>query len=144
MKGRGTDLFFGEATEAGPAPAAEAPDLQTVETPPAPSPKSVRLSSTAPAPRRAARRSTAVEAVDDDDLPAGGRTNGRTDERTFDRRVVRHSFDIRQDHLLALTQLQTERFLASGRKPKLGEMVQEALDAYLRSHQKRTKERSSG
>src|SRR4051812_19541643 len=63
------------------------------------------------------------------------RTNGRTVERsngrTVERQRVRHSFDIWKDQLLGLTEIQAERFSRSGRKPKLGDLVQEALDDYI-------------
>lgn len=73
------------------------------------------------------------------------RTNYATSERTNERTRVRHSFDIYHDHLLALTEIQTRRFTTTGRKPKLGELVQEALDAYIGKQQTnvRTNERSS-
>lgn len=65
------------------------------------------------------------------------RTNGRTVERT----VVRHSFDIGQDQLVALAEIQMTQFQETGRKPKLGPLVQEALDAYIAKQRKRTNER---
>lgn len=71
------------------------------------------------------------------------RTNGRTNERTVERTRVRHSFDIWQDQLLGLTEVQAERFSQSGRKPKLGELVQEALDAYITKERKRSNERTN-
>ena len=55
----------------------------------------------------------------------------RTNERTVERTIVRHSFDIGQDQLLALAEIQMDRFQQTGRKPKLGPLVQEALDAYI-------------
>ncbi len=67
------------------------------------------------------------------------RTNVRTNERTR----VRHSFDVWQDQLLALTQIQAERFNRTGRKPKLGELVQEALDGYIAQQRKRTNVRTN-
>ena len=72
--------------------------------------------------------------------PVTGRTNGRTVERT----IVRHSFDIGQDQLLALTELQTRRFGETGKKPKVGTLVQEALDAYIAQHLRRSNERTNG
>jgi hypothetical protein len=56
---------------------------------------------------------------------------------------VRHSFDIWQDQLLGLSEIQAERFSQSGRKPKLGELVQEALDAYIATERKRTNVRTN-
>jgi hypothetical protein len=59
------------------------------------------------------------------------RTTGRTNDRTNERPKVRHSFDIYRDQLLSLAQIQAERFRESGRKPKVGELVQEAIDQYV-------------
>ncbi len=56
---------------------------------------------------------------------------------------VRHSFDIWEDQLLSLAAIQADRFAASRRKPKLGELVQEALDAYIREHNAARNERSN-
>lgn len=73
--------------------------------------------------------------------------NGRPLEPTVERTKVRHSFDIYQDQLLTLTELQTKVFRATGRKPRISDMVQEALDAYLSNNKRkdiRTNERSNG
>src|SRR5215217_2387156 len=64
------------------------------------------------------------------------RTNGRTDERS----VVRHSFDIYIDQLQALTRIQTQVFEETGRKPKMGELAQEAFDLYIASEAERANE----
>jgi len=72
-------------------------------------------------------------------VQANERTNGRTVERS----VVRHSFDIGQDQLVALAEIQMERFQETGRKPKLGPLVQEALDAYIAKQRKRRNERTN-
>ena len=79
------------------------------------------------------------------DGQANERTNDAMTVRTNERTRVRHSFDIYHDHLLGLTEIQTHRFTTTGRKPKLGELVQEALDAYIAKQQTnvRTNERSS-
>lgn len=71
------------------------------------------------------------------------RTNERSNERTVERTRVRHSFDIWQDQLLGLSEIQADRFSQSGKKPKLGELVQEALDAYIAKERKRTNERTN-
>ncbi len=71
------------------------------------------------------------------------RSNDATNERTNERNRVRHSFDIWQDQLLGLSEIQSERFSRSGRKPKLGELVQEALDAYIAKERKRPNERTN-
>ncbi len=71
------------------------------------------------------------------------RSNGRTNERTVERLIVRHSFDIGRDQLMALAEIQTHIFNETGRKPKLGPLVQEALDAYIIKHRKRSNERTN-
>jgi hypothetical protein len=72
-----------------------------------------------------------------------GATNERTNERTLERSRVRHSFDIWQDQLLGLSEIQADRFSRTGRKPKLGALVQEALDAYITKERKRTNVRTN-
>jgi hypothetical protein len=64
-------------------------------------------------------------------------------ERTFERIQRRHSFDVWQDQLIALTEIQTQMFHNTGRKPKLGELVQEALDDYMAKQRTQTIERSN-
>ncbi len=75
------------------------------------------------------------------------RSTVRTNERTNERFIVRHSFDIGQDQLLALAEIQMDRFQQTGRKPKLGPLVQEALDAYIAKQRRqqggRTNERTN-
>jgi hypothetical protein len=71
------------------------------------------------------------------------RSNERTNTRTNERLIVRHSFDIGRDQLMALAEIQTQIFNQTGRKPKLGPLVQDALDAYITKHRKRTNERSN-
>ena len=72
-----------------------------------------------------------------------GSANERTNERPLQRNRVRHSFDIWQDQLLGLSEIQADRFSRTGRKPKLGELVQEALDSYITKERKRTNERTN-
>src|SRR4051812_21216842 len=60
------------------------------------------------------------------------RSNERTNVRSRERPRVRHSFDIYQDQLLSLSEIQAAAFKRTGRKPKVGELVQEALDAYIK------------
>ena len=106
-------------------------------------------------PREVVEAELAEEAPTATDRPSrtgrrpaeGERTNERTVERSNERppeRVqVRHSFDIWQDQLTALAELQSQRFTATGKKPKMGTLVQEALDAYIARHRKTTNERSN-
>ena len=48
-----------------------------------------------------------------------------------ERVLIRHSFDIFEDQLQGLIELQLEAVHARKQKPKLGQMVQEAIDVYL-------------
>jgi hypothetical protein len=59
------------------------------------------------------------------------RTNVRTSSKTK-RQKIRHAFDIYQDQLLALQIRQLEAVQRGKRKPKLGKMVQDAIDLYLK------------
>ena len=49
---------------------------------------------------------------------------------------VRHSFDVRRDQLVELTGIQMDVFSRTGRKPTMGELVQEALDEYIRARRR--------
>jgi hypothetical protein len=75
----------------------------------------------------------------------GVRTTQRTNEPTFERKSessnarktkkrvqIRHTFDIYQDQLRSLHTLQLEAIRAGKKKPKLGKLVQKALDQYLK------------
>jgi hypothetical protein len=59
----------------------------------------------------------------------------RTDERSDvqkPRRIIRHAFDIYADQLYALQTIQLKAVQNGRKKPKLGTMVQRALDLYLK------------
>ena len=58
-------------------------------------------------------------------------TKHATNERAQQRTKIRHTFDIFTDQLQGLHQVQLEILQAEIKKPKLGDMVQEALDDYL-------------
>lgn len=60
------------------------------------------------------------------------RSNERTTEYEKDRVKIRHTFDIYDDQLGMLHQIQLEAVQAGGKKPKLGDMVQEALSDYFK------------
>lgn len=77
--------------------------------------------------------------------------NERPKERTFKAKRVktRHTFDIYEDQLTSLLAIQLERVQAGKKKPKLGKMVSDAIDLYLKETaakknrvQKRPNERS--
>ena len=84
----------------------------------------------------------------DQPAPHRARPHGRTNERTVARapqqRVnIRHSFDVWQDQLHALADIQAQDFAVSGKKPKMGDFVKEALDEYI-SRKRRVYERTNG
>ena len=63
------------------------------------------------------------------------RTNERSDERTNvrkPRQIIRHTFDIYQDQLVALKALQFKAVQVGNNKVTLGDMVQEAIDLWLK------------
>src|SRR5215210_1620985 len=64
--------------------------------------------------------------------PEGEQTFKRTDVQRNVRTVVRASFDIFHDQQQALAEIQTARFKETGRKPKMGELAQEAFELYIR------------
>jgi hypothetical protein len=70
------------------------------------------------------------------------RSNEEMNVRTSERTKIRHTFDIFRDQLQALTEIQTARFRRDSRKPKMGELVMEALDAYIAAANERTNERT--
>lgn len=55
----------------------------------------------------------------------------RSNERTEQRIKIRHTFDIFKDQLVSLHSLQLKTIQEKNYKPKLGDMIQEALDAYI-------------
>jgi hypothetical protein len=74
----------------------------------------------------------------------------RTSERTITpkpkRQKIRHAFDIYMDQLISLQVRQLEAVQKGKKKPKLGKMVQDAIDQYLKKDnnqaQKRTNDRT--
>ena len=76
------------------------------------------------------------------DVRTDERPNDGTNERTAakpKRQKIRHAFDIYQDQLFALQMKQLEAVQRGKRKPKLGKMVQDAIDLYLKQSEKRNK-----
>jgi len=59
------------------------------------------------------------------------RSNVRTVVRNKERLKVRHTFDIFQDQLRELHTRQLKAVRDGEKKPKLGELVQQALDLYI-------------
>ncbi len=75
--------------------------------------------------------------------PPNERTNEETNERTDERMIkrtkertrVRHSFDIYQDQLLSLKEISLARQKTLGERSLLGDLVQEALDTFIKNEQ---------
>lgn len=59
----------------------------------------------------------------------------RTNERSVERRKLRHTFDILQDQLASLRRIQLAREERLGKRYLLGELVQEALDLFITKEQ---------
>jgi hypothetical protein len=62
------------------------------------------------------------------------RSNERLNERPAKqkREKIRHTFDIYRDQLIELQRIQWERVQAGKKKPKLGKMVAEGIDLYIK------------
>lgn len=62
------------------------------------------------------------------------RTVERSNERLFKpkREKIRHTFDIYKDQLMSLQIIQLEKVQAGKKKPKLGKMVSEGIDLFLK------------
>lgn len=108
IRGKGAALFFGETAST------QIDDGQV--TPPSPGIAPSDQTATVPVAPRSNTDRTVVRPID----------------RPNERMKVRHSFDVYEDQLLQLTQLQMHLYKARGKKPALGDLVQEALDAFLR------------
>jgi hypothetical protein len=96
-----------------------------------------------PQTKRSSTPPTARSIIPESKKPEG-KIGQRTDVRTIERKSVRtnvrkkkrrvrirHAFDIYEDQLRALHTLQLEAIRAGKIKPRLGKMVQKALDQYL-------------
>lgn len=59
------------------------------------------------------------------------RTSEQTNVRPKERTKTRHSFDVFEDQLLSLKEIQLQREKESGEKTLLGDLVQEALDRLI-------------
>lgn len=59
------------------------------------------------------------------------RRPGGADERENARIQVRNAFNVWDDQLRSLAEIQAYRYRTTGKKPQLSHLVQEALDAYI-------------
>ena len=70
------------------------------------------------------------------------RSNERLNERPSKRKreKIRHTFDIFRDQLVALQMIQLEKFQAGKKKPKLGKMVAEGIDLFIKQEASKKKQ----
>ena len=136
----GASLFF--AKPASPLSALQ-PDEQKAET-------STNSLSDSPFFEKPANPLSQVQDENNQDQK---RTNERTFERPNDRsnersikrlpkqkrEKIRHTFDIYRDQLVALQTIQLEKFQAGKKKPKLGTMVAEGIDLYIKQQASKKK-----
>ena len=64
------------------------------------------------------------------------RKNVLKKERTEERALKHHSFDVFVDQLISLDQIRTKVFQEKGKKPKISSLIQDALDEYIKNHKK--------
>lgn len=64
------------------------------------------------------------------------KTNERPKERTNERIKIRHSFDIFQDQLSKLQEIQIKTIQQGRKKPRLGDLAQQALDEFLKKNER--------
>ena len=88
-----------------------------------------------------------LDSLNREDLPASPAPNHTSSndgsfERTNERKRTRHSFDVFKDQIAALSEIQVRLFRQTGDKPKLGELVQQALDDYIDRMNDRSNERT--
>jgi hypothetical protein len=88
----------------------------------------------APAARPLRKREKAKEQKNERSLE---RTNVPTKEQKNERTLKHHSFDVYVDQLISLDRIRTRRYQETGKKPKIGTLVQEALDEYIRNQRKK-------
>jgi hypothetical protein len=69
------------------------------------------------------------------------RSNERSTQRPVKRKreKIRHTFDIYRDQLVALQMIQLEKFQAGKKKPKLGKMVAEGIDLFIKQEASKKK-----
>ena len=73
------------------------------------------------------------------------RPNERSNERSNARPIkvkrekIRHTFDIYRDQLVALQMIQLVKFQAGKKKPKLGKMVAEGIDLFIKQEASKKK-----
>ena len=91
-----------------------------------------------PAPITTETKASAAKVSVRTDVRTVERKSVRTNVRKKKKRIcIRHAFDIYEDQLRALHTLQLKAVQAGRRKPKLGKMVQKALDQFLENKQKK-------
>ena len=125
----GASLFFVKTATPLPVPEPEKPAIEKDRNPLTDSPFFEKP--TTPLPQ-----------AQNENNPYQNRSNERTfelpNERLTERRIkqkrekIRHTFDIYQDQLTSLLAIQLERVQAGKKKPKIGKMVAEGIDLFLK------------
>jgi hypothetical protein len=101
-------------------------------TKPQPTPPPAEKDTPADIPRR--KRGGVKEQKNERSLE---RKNVLRNERTNERTLKHHSFDVYVDQLISLDHIRTQRYQETGKKPKIGTLVQEALDEYIKNHEQK-------
>ena len=123
---KGASLFFTKSTPTPPVPE---PVIEKTANPLADSPffeKTLALLPQAQIEKNQDRKRSDERTVE--------RTPEGSPERTFrqKREKIRHTFDVYKDQLISLQVIQLERVQAGKKKPKLGKMVSDGIDLYLK------------
>jgi len=131
----GASLFFKKSPASSPLPE---PVHEATDNSPNPIPDSPTLPKV--------EMSTHAQ---NEDNPDQKRSNERTLERPNERTIVhmfkqkrekiRHTFDIYRDQLIDLQRIQWERVQSGKKKPKLGKMVSEGIDLFIKQQASKKK-----
>jgi hypothetical protein len=125
----GASAFFKKPASPPPEQQSEPPKQEIVSNPLSDSPFFEKTNTTL---------SQVQNNNDQDQKRTFERSNERPLERTTERTIkkardkIRHTFDIYRDQLIALQGIQFEKVKAGKKKPKLGKMVSDGIDLYLK------------
>jgi hypothetical protein len=136
----GASLFFSKPVTPPPVPEPEKPVTGKKENSLAESPFFERPST--PPPQAQKEENQDQERSFDRTFE---RPNERSNERSNARPVkvkrekIRHTFDIYRDQLVTLQMIQLDKFQAGKKKPKLGKMVAEGIDLFIKQEASKKK-----
>jgi hypothetical protein len=130
----GASLFFTKSASPLPAPEPEKPVTEKDSNPLKDSPffekAATSLHQAQNENKQDQKRTNVLSDVRTNERPIVG-TNVRPTVKPK-RQKIRHAFDIYQDQLFNLQMRQLEAVQKGKRKPRLGKMVQDAIDQYLK------------